>query len=60
MLTKEKIIESINKLPDNFSYEDLMDSIVLLQKVEMGVEQVREGKTNTTDEVKKKLGKWLK
>jgi len=60
MLTKEKIIESIKNLPDNFSYEDVMDRIVLLQKIDMGMEQVQEGKTESTEEAKNKLGKWLK
>lgn len=32
MLTKEKIIRTINKLPDEFSIEDLFERIILLQK----------------------------
>lgn len=60
MLTKEKIIESIKNLPDNFSYEDVMDRIVLLQKIDMGIEQVQEGKIQSTEEAKNKLNKWLK
>jgi hypothetical protein len=60
MLTKEKLLQTIKDLPEKFSFDDLMDRIILLQKIETGLEQSDSGKTNTTAQAKKKLGKWLK
>ena len=60
MLTKEKIIEAINDMPNKFSVDDLLDRIMLLQKVETGLEQSANGNVVTTEEAKLRLQKWLK
>ncbi len=60
MLTKKKIIETIKSLPDKFSVDEVIDRIILLQKIELGIEQSNKGDTHSTIEAKKKLKKWLK
>ena len=55
MLTKEKVIQTINDLPDTFSLDDLLDRIFLLQKIEIGLEQSLSGKTLSTEQAKGKL-----
>ena len=60
MLTKEKILQTLKDLPDTFSIDELFDRIVLLNKVEMGLEQSNSGQVNTTDQARDKLKKWLK
>ncbi|TKB96833.1 hypothetical protein [Pedobacter cryophilus] len=60
MLTKAQLIQSIKDLPDQFSLEDVMDRIMLIQKIEIGIEQSDAQQTLTTKEAKEKLGKWLK
>lgn len=59
MLTKEKILQTLKDLPDTFSIDELFDRIVLLNKIEMGLEQSKSGQVNTTDQAKDKLKKWL-
>ncbi|UXE65809.1 MAG: hypothetical protein KA713_15255 [Chryseotalea sp. WA131a] len=58
-LSKEKLIETIKDLPDSFSIEDLFERIILLQKIEIGLEQSKSGQVLSTDEARKKLKKWL-
>lgn len=60
MLSKEKILQTIKDLPDTFSIDELFDRIILLNKIEIGLEQSNSGKVNTTDQAKDKLKKWLK
>jgi hypothetical protein len=60
MMTKTKLLKSIKDMPAHFSIEDLMDRIILLQKIEIGLEQSEKGKILSTVEAKKKLKKWLK
>ena len=60
MLTKEKIIKSIENMPDKFSIEEVIERIVLLQKIEIGLEQSENAETYSTQESRKKLEKWLK
>ena len=47
MITKEKALEVIKLLPDKFSIEDLMDRMILLNKIEIGLKQAEEEKTYT-------------
>lgn len=60
MITKNKLVKSINEMPDKFSLNDLLDRIVFLQKVEIGLEQSKTGKVNSSAKAKEKLSKWLK
>jgi hypothetical protein len=59
MITKEQLIKSISDLPDVFSLDDLLDRIILLQKIEIGLEQSSTNRTSSTEEAKEKLKKWL-
>jgi predicted transcriptional regulator len=60
MLTKAKIKKSIDSLPDNMTVDQVIDRIILLDKIEQGLKDVEEGKVFTTEEAKAKLNKWLK
>jgi hypothetical protein len=39
MLTRENVILAINQLPKNFSVEQAIDELILLEKIERGVAQ---------------------
>ncbi len=59
MITKKTLIRSLENLPDKFSLDDLFDRIILLQKIDIGMEQSQAGQTHTTEQAKEKLKKWL-
>jgi predicted transcriptional regulator len=60
MITREKAIEVIKSLPDEFSIEDLMDRMILLNKIEIGLKQAEEGETYTTEQAKRMVKEWSK
>jgi len=60
MLTKEKIIKSFDTLPDNLTIDQVIDRVIMLDKIEQGLKDVEDGNVFTTEEVKVKLNKWLK
>jgi len=60
MLTKEKVLKTITEMPDTFSVDDLLDRLVLLQKIENGIAQSDAGETVSVEEAKEALNKWLK
>ena len=60
MLTKEKIKKTIDLLPDNVTIDELINRIILLDKIEQGLKDVEEDNVYTTEEVENKLNKWLK
>lgn len=60
MLTKEKIHKTIDNLPEKITLEQVIDELILLDKIEQGLKDVKEGNVFTSDQVRDKLGKWLK
>jgi predicted transcriptional regulator len=60
MLTKEKVNKSIKSLPDSFTIDELIDQLILMEKVEEGYKQSEEGKVITNEEVKLIIDKWSK
>ncbi|WP_066833655.1 hypothetical protein [Rufibacter ruber] len=59
MVSKIKVLESVQALPDHFSIDELVERLIIVQKIEEGQRQAKEGKVNTTQEAKDKLAKWL-
>ena len=59
MLTKEKIISGIQRLPENVSIDEVLDHIVFLEKIEKGLYQADNGQVITDQEVNEKIAKWL-
>jgi predicted transcriptional regulator len=60
MLTKEKLKKTIDSMPDNITVDEVIDRIILLDKIEKGLDDVKKGKIYTTSEVKERLNKWVK
>lgn len=57
MLTKEKIIKSFDTLPDNLTIDQVIDRVIMLDKIEQGLKDVEDGNVFTTEEVKVQLNK---
>ncbi len=60
MLTKDKVKKTIDKLPDNFTVDQLVEELVILNRIDEGLNDIDEGRVFTTDQVKEELGTWLK
>jgi predicted transcriptional regulator len=59
-MKKTQLIEAIQDLPEEFSVDDLMERLLILQKIEEGQRQIQAGQFLSEEEAKKKLEKWLK
>ena len=57
---KQKAIEVIQSLPEDSSYDDIMEKLYFIQKVEAGLKDIEEGRTIPHEEVKKRIAKRLK
>lgn len=52
--------EAIEELPDEFSIDDLIEKLILIDSFEKGRTQFQTGKVFTHQEVGQKLEKWLR
>lgn len=59
MLTKEKIISAINNLKEPITFDDVLDRVLLLEKIEKGLEQSDNGQTISDEELDRKIQLWL-
>jgi len=60
MLTKEQVIGAFNKLPHEFSVEQAIDEIILLEKIENGLIQSRDNNVIPDEQLDKELPEWLR
>ena len=60
MTVKEKMLKTVQDLPDDASFEDAMERILLLAKIERGIQQADQGETISHQVVKDRMAKWLK
>lgn len=60
MLTKDKVKKTIDKLPDNFTVDQLVEELVILNRIDEGLKDIAEGRVFSTDQVKEELRTWLK
>lgn len=58
-MRKSTVIESINKLPDEFSIDEIIERLIIIEKIEKGRQEVKDGKVNSEEQAKAKLSKWL-
>lgn len=59
-MTKDKVIEAVKELPQEFDLEELIERLIFIDKVEKGLQQLDKGETKTHEEVKKAVKAWQK
>ena len=59
MTTKDKIISGIKNLPDSVTIDDILDQIMLVEKIEKGIDQSDKNQVVPDEELDQRLGKWL-
>jgi predicted transcriptional regulator len=60
MLTKDKVRKTIDRLPENFTVDQIVEELVILDKIGAGLNDIEEGRVFSTDQVKQELKTWLK
>jgi hypothetical protein len=58
MLTKAKVHQLVDHMPETFTVDDIIEEIILLQKVEVARKQHSEGDFLTDEEFGKEIDTW--
>lgn len=58
MSVKEVVLEAIRKMPDEASYEDILDEIALLAALKRGEEAAVSGQVISHEELKRQVSSW--
>ena len=57
-MKRDKAIDTVKELPKEFELEDLIERLVVVEKVEEGLAQLKKGKTVNHAKVKEIVKKW--
>jgi hypothetical protein len=60
MLTRDDVLKTIDDLPREFSFDEIIDKLLLLDKIDTGLDQSNSNETVSTEEARAQLSKWLK
>ena len=53
-------MKTIREMPEEFSVDEAIEKLIVLNKIENARQEIKDGKGVTTSQAKKKLQKWLK
>ena len=60
VISKAFLLAVIQEMPDKFSIDELLDKLLLLQKLEIAIEQSKRNEGMSLEEARKHHEKWLK
>lgn len=59
-MAKEEVLRFIEKLPDDYSLDEIMSELYFTQQVETGLRDIEEGRVYSHDQVKNMVREWRK
>lgn len=57
-MKRDKVIESIKELPQEFELETLIERLIFKEKVEQGLKQIEDGKIISHEQIIEIAKKW--
>jgi hypothetical protein len=59
MSDKQTVLEALHRLPEDISFRDIAEEVAFLAAVREGEEQVKQGKTISNEEMRRRLDSWF-
>ena len=59
MTAKEEILRLLKALPDDVTFEDVIERLIVLYDVQRGLEQLDRGEAVSHEEAKRRVRQWL-
>ena len=59
-MKKSTVIQTLNELPQKFDLDELLERLMVIEKIDEALEDAKSGKTISHDKVKKMVAKWNK
>jgi hypothetical protein len=56
-MKKEKVLETLDSLPDEFKTEELIEKLIFIEKVEQGLNDVEKNKESHLEEIRSRFNK---
>ena len=59
-MNKQSLVEVLNELPKEFNLDELIEKLLVIEKIEIGLNDVKNGRVISHEMVKKEIKKWGK
>jgi len=59
MITKERLQKEIEKFPERFTIDELIEKLILIEKIQEGEKQSEKGEIISEKELDKEIEKWF-
>ncbi len=59
MISKAILKEQIKELPERFSIDDLVERLILIEKIEVGIDQSEKEEIFSNTEIESEMEKWF-
>lgn len=59
-MKKTTVLNALNELPKEFNLDELLERLLVIEKIDEGLKEAKAGKTVTHDAAKKIIAKWQK
>lgn len=59
MITKTKLKETLEKFPEEFSIDDLVEKLIIIDKIGRGKQQSANGDVISEDQLQQDIEKWF-
>jgi predicted transcriptional regulator len=60
MITKKNVLDQIKSLPNEFTIDELIEKLIIVDKINLGLKDLEEGKILSEDEMDKEMQSWFK
>lgn len=56
---KEEVMELLREMPDDVTLEEILDDLLVLERLKLSDQSIREGRFFTQEQVEERLKQWL-
>ncbi|MEG2310848.1 MAG: hypothetical protein RSB76_02555 [Clostridia bacterium] len=58
MSDKQRVLETLNEISDEASFKEIIYNLYMQYEVSKGMQDIKNGNTYTSDEIKEMINKW--
>ncbi len=59
MITKTQVLSSLDNLPEDLTVDQVIDRLIYLEINQKGLDDSKNGRINSKEEVRQKLSRWI-
>ena len=59
ILSKRLIVKQVEEMPEDFTLDELFEKLILIEKVNIGLENIADGKVISDEDMENNINEWF-